>query len=718
MNFPALGENMAWYVVLGWSAVLVAMAYRWLHPRFADTAVWTVPFRVLAVLVAARGLIVWFPLLRDSPSPDLAVVAELVVAAIVAAVVLFPGIARGFAAGDTNEHDVPSIADNMPVAFFVKDIDGRYSYVNSRFASWQGLRIEDIIGRKAHDISPERAIVGSETGGSAESSTPSSDVTVVTSSNGTVRKLRTFSFALAGHAQAIGASAGIAIPVYEGESANTSSSTNAQSDTIVEALADALLVIDDRGEIVEANGSACAMLGYAHAELIGMRYADVDTQGESHWLSVQAPQTERAREIPPFEGFHRKKDGTVYPVEVTVGSAWHDGKPTWVAATRDMTERRRIERALRRNERWLQAIIDHAPVRIFLKDLEGRYILINREFGPASDASARPPLDETWFEEIAETTRRLDREVLDSGAARTRETHFLDKNGDRNTAILTQFPVFDDSGDPLGIGGMVIDITDRKIAEEALREAKEQAEYANRAKSEFLANVSHELRTPLNSIIGFSDMIQTEILGPMGNPRYREYAGDINQAGIHLLNLINDILDLSRIEVGEMTLEETRIVVANLFDACARLIAPRISQAGQRFEVRCPENLPDLFADERRVRQIIINLLSNASKFTPDGGTITLSADVDENAGMVFTVKDSGIGIAEDDIDKVLAPFGQADGTFARRFEGVGLGLPLSMRFAEMHGGKLTLQSRLGMGTQVSVRFPSGRVIGHRATGA
>ena len=246
---------------------------------------------------------------------------------------------------------------------------------------------------------------------------------------------------------------------------------------------------------------------------------------------------------------------------------------------------------------------------------------------------------------------------------------------------------------------------------EVLRLSKVQAERADHAKSEFLANMSHELRTPLNAIIGFSDVMKGEMFGPVGNPKYIEYVQDINASGVHLLALINDILNLSKIEAGKTELQEEYIDVSRALGSCLTLVKERAEDGGLEIVIDTASNLPALYADERKFKQILINLLSNAIKFTPSGGTITIRIWFRSDDGYVLQVADTGIGIALHDIPKVLTPFQQVDSALNRKYEGTGLGLPLTKALAEIHGGSMDLQSEVGIGTTVTVRFPAERII-------
>ena len=222
--------------------------------------------------------------------------------------------------------------------------------------------------------------------------------------------------------------------------------------------------------------------------------------------------------------------------------------------------------------------------------------------------------------------------------------------------------------------------------------------------------MSHELRTPLNAIIGFSEVMKTEKMGPIGSVQYREYAKDINDSGLHLLTLINDILDLAKIESGKDELHESDIEIENLIESVVMLVRQRAMKASVELVLDIDKNLPVLRADERKLKQILLNLLTNAIKFTRAGGTVTLRARCSVESGCVLEVVDSGIGITPEDIPKALSQFGQVDSTLGRKQEGTGLGLPLTKALVEMHDGSLDLQSKVDVGTTVTVRFPAARV--------
>jgi PAS domain S-box-containing protein len=271
---------------------------------------------------------------------------------------------------------------------------------------------------------------------------------------------------------------------------------------------------------------------------------------------------------------------------------------------------------------------------------------------------------------------------------------------------LSISPIVDAQGRIAQFVGIISDVTQRIRAEENLREAKNQAELANRAKSEFLANVSHELRTPLNAIIGFSDVMKMELFGPLGAPKYQGYAKDILDSGNILLSLINDILDLSKVEAGKMELHPESVAIAEVFDSAMTLMRERAKNAGVQLRVQVAPDLPPLHGDLRVMKQIVTNLVSNAVKFTPKDGTVDLIARKLDAAKAEIIIKDTGIGIAKADIPEVLKPFIQVDSAHQRRQSGTGLGLPIVKSLTDLSGGSFHLDSELGQGTTVTLHLP------------
>jgi PAS domain S-box-containing protein len=258
---------------------------------------------------------------------------------------------------------------------------------------------------------------------------------------------------------------------------------------------------------------------------------------------------------------------------------------------------------------------------------------------------------------------------------------------------------------------VVRDISERVRYEAALRQAKEEADAANRAKSEFLGTMSHELRTPLNAIIGFTEIMKEGVMGPIDNPHYRSYVADIHFSSTHLLNLINEILDVTKAEAGKLEVQEQVFDLRDVIEAVVRISGPPIDKAGVTVTVGLPADLPRLRADEGKTRQVFFNLIGNAVKFTPAGGRIDISGRFERETGLSITVADSGIGIAPQDLSRVLEPFVQVDSSLSRRHQGTGLGLPAVKGIMELHHGAIELQSTVGAGTAVTITFPPERVV-------
>jgi signal transduction histidine kinase len=236
--------------------------------------------------------------------------------------------------------------------------------------------------------------------------------------------------------------------------------------------------------------------------------------------------------------------------------------------------------------------------------------------------------------------------------------------------------------------------------------ARVQAETANHAKSEFLANMSHELRTPLNAVIGFTDMMRHEAFGPVGHDRYRQYLEDIANSGKHLMQMINDLLDLSTIEIGKVRLTIGSLELGGIIADVVSLMRLQAEQAGIDLREEHQVRNVILQADENRLRQVLLNLLSNATKFTPKSGSVTMATSVDDTGALCISVADTGIGIAAEDQAIALEPFGQIEHGLARNYQGAGLGLTIAKKLTELQGGALTLQSELGKGTTITLRFP------------
>jgi two-component system cell cycle sensor histidine kinase PleC len=275
--------------------------------------------------------------------------------------------------------------------------------------------------------------------------------------------------------------------------------------------------------------------------------------------------------------------------------------------------------------------------------------------------------------------------------------------------ILTRDGRYAGIGDTVGLLRRWIAEMDRRNRD--LQRMRDEAARANQAKSQFLANMSHELRTPLNAIIGFSEVMTREHLGPIGSAKYREYIADIGRSGHHLLALINEVLDLAKVEAGSMALHPEAVDAAVLIDECRNLLAGQAQNGGLALRPQVAPDLPMLWADPLRLRQVLINLVSNAVKFTPAGGEVVCGARCGADGGIVLWVKDTGIGMSEDQLAHAMQPFQQVESHLTRRHGGTGLGLPLAKLLTELHGGTLSVHTSPGGGTLIDVALPAARTL-------
>jgi two-component system cell cycle sensor histidine kinase PleC len=413
---------------------------------------------------------------------------------------------------------------------------------------------------------------------------------------------------------------------------------------------------------------------------------------------------------------------------------------------RTAADRWRLGRSLEHERSQMLALMDSLPDAIFFKDADLRYARVNPPqasllglSGPEAllGKTLSEVLPGSHSREVEDQERQL---LRDGGAIVDAQVAVPDREGRTLWYSHTKVALWE-NGVIVGLVGVARDVTKRKQAEDYLRHAhdelqkavdertaslreevgrraqaeaaaqaaREVAEAASRAKTIFLANMSHELRTPLNAIIGFAELAET-LMMPGELDAYGGFLANITDSAHHLLRVINDILDVSRVEIGKVTLRETHVDVCEVIQAAIRLAGPGASSKRHALECRVPEGFPMLLADERLTKQILLNLVSNAVKFTPDSGHIVVEAMM-EDGGIVVTVSDDGVGILPEDIPIVLQPFGQVENRMAPKQEGTGLGLPLSKGFMELHGGTLAVESNGDSGTVITLTYPKDRTI-------
>ena len=537
--------------------------------------------------------------------------------------------------------------------------------------------------------------------------------------------------------------------------------SEARNRTLIETMNDGLVIIDESDLVTYVNRRFAQMLGYAAAEVVGR---PVRTLFDSENLEILERNLAQRRggNHETYELSWQRRDGSLVPT-LMAPQPLVDDNGTFrgsFAVVTDITQLRRQTGAIR----LLKAVAvaaNTAPgwreaFRVGLEEAchfagwqAGHVYLVERRDGedrlvPSGlwHGEAGVEMEDFWAATSAFAFQRgegLPGQVLESARpiwleevtgcptfARARIAEGIGikaafglpvLSGSEVVAVLEFFSTAVMSEDPalteilINVGTQLGRVVERERERQATLTAKEHAEAANRAKSEFLANMSHELRTPLNAIIGFSDTIRHGAFGPLGHAKYREYIENIYESGEHLLSLINDVLDVSVIEAGKLELSLEALRPDRIADAAVRLVRPRADKGQVRLINDVGDRLPRFKADERRVKQILVNLLSNAVKFTPVGGRVTLEAGRDEDGSLVFRVVDTGIGMDAEGLAKALQPFGQVDSGLARKYEGTGLGLPLTKGLIEAHEGTLEIRSALGEGTTAVVRFPAERVL-------
>jgi PAS domain S-box-containing protein len=481
-------------------------------------------------------------------------------------------------------------------------------------------------------------------------------------------------------------------------------------------LAACLLDGDDR--IIYANRKASLLLG--PQAILGTRFQTFDirhTDGapDQSGFSPIAETRRRTGDLPARIMEVRRGDGA---------SQWLDVQATAFAAAEglafltltDVSGLVSVHDRLIEQQRRHRAIFDQTFEFIGVLTPSGHLIEANATALSFTGKTIRELYgihfaDTPWWTHSPESQDRLRRAIADAaqGAFVRFETTHPMPNGDEIFIDFSLRPAYDEEGQITFLIPEGRDITARKKAELALIQAKVEAEAANRAKSQFLATMSHELRTPLNAVIGFSETIDKGVFGPLGNARYIEYVRMIHSAGSHLRDLIEDILDISRIDMGKTELYEEEVEPQALLASVTKLLQPKAMEGRVKLSVKMAPDMPNLWADSLRLRQIAFNLLSNAIKYTPAGGSVYLESAIGPD-GFVLVVRDTGIGIAPHRMDEVWRPFGLADPLKARTLGGTGLGLPIVRHYVEAHGGQVTLESEPGQGTTATVTLPASRV--------
>ena len=473
---------------------------------------------------------------------------------------------------------------------------------------------------------------------------------------------------------------------------------------------DMMAVVDlVTGTILECNQTLAEVIGRSKEEIMGNSFLELYAPDSIEAARQTSSAFVETGEIIRQERTLRRADGSTInvllqatPMRDEIGKIVAS-RSTW----RDVTKQKEAERALASQEALYRTLIEAAPQVIWVADADGQVALLNKAWHEFSGRSEEESLGTRWAEalhpeDLPDVLAKWER-AFNHGETYSGECRFQAKDGSYQTFIFIGTPVRDSSGNIINWVGINTNIADRVQAEIALQEAKDAAEYANRAKSEFLAAMSHELRTPLNAIIGFSEILRDEILGTI-NDEQKELVIDIRTSGNHLLAMINDILDLSKIEAGKMDLQLENFSVKEVVTEVNTIVNALANKKQIQLTLEFDEDVT-IEADKIKFKQILYNLLSNAIKFTDKAGKVTTKFEVTSSA-LLGSVTDTGVGISPQNREKLFQPFTQLDASSTRAQSGTGLGLALTNRLIQLHGGKIRVESEINKGSTFSFTFP------------
>lgn len=473
--------------------------------------------------------------------------------------------------------------------------------------------------------------------------------------------------------------------------------------------------------LVSINKKAREYFSKDEAEIIGKTVFEIlDPENASHLthsfeVCVKRKKPVTIQSLPTFPGTIHVPGFWINPVVNEAGNVTYIDIVAQPNVTDDSVLQRERDDALL----LLTSIFDVSEVGILVTDHNRRIVKVNDSFVRIYGWNRNDLIGLDFINIIAEDERDMARQnhedFIRGGIRSSGEMKLIRKNTSAANVLFTTATLELSQKRRFQVT-TIMDITLRKQMEFSLRIAKEQADAANHAKSAFLANMSHELRTPLNAIIGFSEMIIKETFGALGHAKYKEYQSDIHMSAKHLLEIINEVLDMSKIEAGKVELDEQEIDMNRLIESVTRIMANKAFSSGLDIIEKVDAGLPYLYADPRLIRQILINLLTNAIKYSNHKGTIEVMTTLDAEGNMVLVVEDHGVGIPKNRIREAMEPFGQIhEPTRSNVQQGTGLGLPLTKAMAELHGGIFDIESDTGQGTKVTITFPKARIRTQRA---
>ncbi len=477
--------------------------------------------------------------------------------------------------------------------------------------------------------------------------------------------------------------------------------------------------LDAAGRFVRINDTELAWLGYERREVIGRAFKDFLTPTSQRVFAETYPRFQQIGWVKDLDFELLTRDGRVFPVLLS-SIAMRDDQGRYLCSrttTFDMRDRKQVELALQESEEKFRQLAENIAGVFWMRDLAGNMLYIS----PAYETLWQQSLDSlkdrpiSWLESIhPEDLARMRRNVKENQAF-DEEYRVILPDGSLRWIHDRGFEVRNAQGEVYRLAGIAEDVTAQKQAAQKLQTTNEQLILSNaelaratRLKDEFLANMSHELRTPLNAILGMAEGLQEQIFGPITPEQTRSIA-TIERSGRHLLALINDILDLAKIESGKLTLQRTSVAVSYLCESSLPFVRQQAIQKTIRLTTQVPPHLPDLVVDELRIRQVLINLLNNAVKFTPTGGQVSLTVrphQDDQGDWITFAIEDTGIGIAPEALERLFKPFVQIDSSLTRQHSGTGLGLALVKQLVELHGGRVTVTSTPDQGSCFTISLP------------
>lgn len=717
---------------MGLQFAAVCLVFRFLY--YSNQRLAWLLFATALILMTAQSFVMLFSMIKaDVPDPSGWVYAfvTLTVAIFMFGGVLMtgPAVRRRF---DRQVETGASMAimknllAHSPSTIAVRDIEGKYLLVNDAYERAFGVSRDEIIGKRAAEVlAPEFAEASAQF-----------DTVVLTTGQPLIHEhAATFEWGQ-------GMMLAVRFPVRDEDGDIIGIGGIGTDVTETHRVRESLQIQQDRYE----RATQAAQVGVWEWNLLtGDIYVapnleemlgcppDEHITHINDWYARLEPgqQTDIEKKVSEFlAGERHEEEISVYSIRTPGGrTRWFEtrslpvvepnGKVMRLIGTdTEITLRRQAELHAKEREALLNSILDNLPVGILIKDKELHYLSANKIFLDWYGVS----MDDLRGKKFAETTgfqedndysqvKKHELEVLESGQILERLSARIFSDGKQHVVRVTKFPIHDEKGEISKVGSVSVDLTEQVFIQEELEAANKRLDAANRAKSEFLAHMSHELRTPLNSVIGFSEMVRTETLGPIDNKTYVQYAGYIQQSASHLLDVINDILDISKIEAGELELDEVATDLNDVVSEALTLASQRAIGKNLTVTSDISDDLPMLFADDRMIKQVLVNLLSNAVKFTPDGGDVVVSAKCDPDHQILIAVRDTGIGIAEKDIPRAMQPFEQVRRSAKLSHGGTGLGLSLSKKLVELHGANMFINSELGVGTTVTIMFPPVRTI-------